>query len=1398
MTQSKALEVNLETSRYDVVIDPKYKVLNDITADYVGLRDTLDTLLKELCHPLKNWQFIINETRRFALHNFHLFIGSGNGPNGANLIADIFLTGASEAKRDSLRADAVDNLLAYLIHIINEAGKKLIDYEDTLNRAFNKLLEFDDDDFFFVVRSFYDSTKIARALLNADAVGINYAPAANLMRRCLDYAYRLWLKQPDPKTWFLGELDNVPGDGAVMADLDAIFKTVSHDALRANLSMLPEKAGERVTSLSIIEKLSQAPSFRRIADEYDRIPRLLMKAGGVLNQGEQWNLLFLLHIMSLNGLASIHERTLREINKSLARLIRAESRRNVQNLIKRTFRILKDSSERFPATTLSLILNMGQAVYQTDENETIDYFINSVMDIRFQTPDIHGVGDDWEIKVNASHVQNIRTWMELIEIKPLWSKKLVSALIVQLSLFGVFIKDTDLFPRDITRLLNADIGPVYNLVKQLCRLFPTYFNEIGAEGKLRDVSTRLDDCVLRKDILVHFLRKQAHVESSPQTVRFTEAVFRFWLTRDKTPLKEFTPSHIFAEIQTDGVYVDGVNLLMSELTDKFGVTLDRFLEVSEEDFKEFVSKLESVCGDTDRERLNLAHSLYLMLYQKYSTDMLGLDSYITGVAPYFSLDVAPVREALSMDDKRGKLIRLLDFLEKLQATILSDEQFEVHEDIYYKRHIAVDIPSMYGSYHEARFDALGLTFRLESLVNTLFQELIDDFDFKLLTRAAFIKIHDYLCLFNRALRLDGVRSRELEHQMDLLAHSLDIRGFSFTQFLDIFRGLSNAVRNLVNDYFNNIYHAQIAAILNRSSLPKLLKKYLPPDGELDEKKLEDRVSEMFMRDRIAASLGLQQLDQFVTRTLKKIFQQDHKLSRERLRRLLNYDPNKAATVLDPVKKDIADLIHLGSKGYNLVRLTEHGLPVPPGFIITTEVFRCRGIIDDYEPARDHFFDLLRLYISGLERRTERRFGSTENPLLLSVRSGSSISQPGMLSTFLDVGINEGVVEGMIARAGDGEWFAWDCYRRYLQSIGMAQGLTRDEFDNLMVEAKEKYGIPLKRQFSGPQMKEMALTYKEFALSCGVRIEEDPFMQLYQAVMGVFDSWTSERAEAYRHIMNISDDWGTAVTVQAMVFGNMTDNAGSGVFFTHNPRWSGDNLMLWGDFAICNQGEDIVSGLVKTFPVSLEQAEIESRSQDFTLETRFPYVYRRIKRTAVKMIHEWGYSPQEMEFTFEGPQDENLFFLQNRDMALREFRTPAGLDLSAADADDYLGRGVGVSGGGMSGRIVFSISEINEWRRKDPAANLILVRGDTVPDDIREIHESDGLLTARGGSTSHAAIVAYRLKKTCVVGCAEMVVQEKSKTCSLENTTLQSGDWISIDGLGGSIYKGRLNVKNDLR
>jgi pyruvate,orthophosphate dikinase len=262
----------------------------------------------------------------------------------------------------------------------------------------------------------------------------------------------------------------------------------------------------------------------------------------------------------------------------------------------------------------------------------------------------------------------------------------------------------------------------------------------------------------------------------------------------------------------------------------------------------------------------------------------------------------------------------------------------------------------------------------------------------------------------------------------------------------------------------------------------------------------------------------------------------------------------------------------------------------------------------------------------------------------------------------------------------------------------------------------------------------------------------------------------------------------------MAYGNLDINSGTGVLFTRNPHDAGDRVMLWGDFAIGAQGEDIVSGLVRTLPISNEQKPFEERTKEISFEDTFPELYNTLLKISKDLIYKERWSAQEIEFTFEGKSSDNLFILQTRDMAITRKESFMAFIPSGKLTSHSLSRGIGVGGGALSGRVVFDLDEIQEFREKDPSTPLILIRSDTVPDDIRHISAADGLLTARGGSTSHASIIANRLGKTCVVGCNNLIVWEQEKRCKINKRTIKVGDFLSIDGRNGSVYFGKHEVK----
>ncbi len=1388
--KSTALEVNLSDTKVDAVIDKKYDVFIQIVLSYVGILNRMKIFLEELSHPYKNWGFIVSEARHLSIHYFYLYKPHPDGDKALSLFVDVFLEAFESETTWEVKTTAADNLMLFLQHLLKESDGDLERFLPVIEKAFKKIESYDDEAFYYFVRSYYQPDKIAKSLL--DKLSDNndiFKPLNRMLVKFYSYSFDYWLGQEDVISW-IGKSIEID---QLYPKRHSILKEVSHkkivswqkllDRIVQTLNKNPRKATLELISLV---------SYQNFASRIWEVPQKIMKCGGDDSKGWHLKLTFLFYIIHIQGLSSIHVQALRDINTTLSHLIGDKDFKNDINIVNQTFELIKEHKGKYPETVLDCIHKIGESVYKTSNIELINHFIDRAVDHGFQFPMIEGTGEDWQIKSNTAHVKNIRLFLDLIGQHPKKSRRLLSALIISLSIGGVFIKDTDLFPRDITKFLNSDVSKVFNLVKQLARLLPAFFNEIGAEGQLRDISTQLDESCHRKDKLIHFLRKQCHVESSSRIVDFIKEVILFWKSGNKKKLVPYLPPSIYQEIKTSGIFIDGPKKILAHLEHQKMILPTDYLIHTEEAINHFIDDVKDV-SDLDRSRVKMIFGFYRLLNQKYRIDNLEIKKYLDSFNSENLPDTKKLVAALDENSLEDKIRHLLSYMKELKDIILSDKIYEANEAIYHKRHFAVDIPSMYGSYNEAKFDALGLTLRIESILNVLFEELVNSIDLQVITKSTFKRIYGILNLFRTALQIDGISSNQLDVQMDFLKFSVDIRTCTFTQYLDIFKGFTRAVGDIVNDHFNNIHSNNLYEIESRLGKDQILKKFLPKGKPKQNLKLDQRVAEIFFMDRIATSIGLQQMDVFLNRIFHTLFQQSEELSQVHLSRLLNYDPKCSAIEVDSSDPISNNIIFLGNKGLNLIKLKRAGIEIPDGFIITTEVFKCREIINNYKPANINFKRYVGKMVSDLEKRSNKWFGDPKRPLLLSVRSGSSISQPGMLDSFLNVGLNEEIVAS-IAKIKKFSWFAWDSYRRFIQGYGMAFGIKRNDFDHIIYSEKKKEGLELKRYFTGEQMKAVALEYKKLLLDSGVELIESPQEQLFLAIDQVFSSWNSKRGRDYRRIMGISDDWGTAVTVQSMVFGNLSRKSGSGVVFSHSPKLPGDTVRLWGDFTIGNQGEDVVSGLVKTLPISEVQRELEDRDSKSSLEESFPNIYSQLKDVVHQLIYDEGWNPQEIEFTFEGENKENLFILQAREMSLRDRKKIVNFDVDPEVLEKaQLGQGIGVSGGAMSGRIVFTLEEIDALRKSEPDTKLILLRNDTVPDDILEIDATDGILTARGGLTSHAAVVTYNLGKTCVVGCENLVCNEHKKECMLNGIKMGTGDYISINGQKGSVYKGAIKI-----
>lgn len=496
------------------------------------------------------------------------------------------------------------------------------------------------------------------------------------------------------------------------------------------------------------------------------------------------------------------------------------------------------------------------------------------------------------------------------------------------------------------------------------------------------------------------------------------------------------------------------------------------------------------------------------------------------------------------------------------------------------------------------------------------------------------------------------------------------------------------------------------------------------------------------------------------------------------------------------KADMKNL--LGGKGANLAEMTNLGLPIPQGFTVTTEA--CTDYYNSGKKITDEIkgqiFDALKI----LEDQQGKKFGDTENPLLVSVRSGARASMPGMMDTILNLGLTDVAVEGFAKKTGNPR-FAYDSYRRFIQMFSdVVMEISKAKFERVLDEIKEKKGVKFDTELTADDLKDVITQFKAlYKAEKGTEFPQEPTEQLIEAVTAVFRSWDNPRAIYYRRMNDIPGDWGTAVNVQAMVFGNMGDTSGTGVAFTRNP--STGEAKIYGEYLINAQGEDVVAGIRTPQPIT-------------KLEEDMPEAFAEFMRIATLLENHYK-DMQDMEFTIE---DKKLFFLQTRngkrtapaalqiacdlvdegkitkEQAIARIEAKSldqllhpGFDVAALKAAKPVGKALPASPGAAAGKVYFTAEDAKKNHEK--GERVVLVRLETSPEDIEGMHAAEGILTVRGGMTSHAAVVARGMGTACVSGCGEIVIDEEAKYFTIAGQTVKEGDYISLDGSTGNIYIG---------
>ncbi|MCX7677990.1 MAG: PEP-utilizing enzyme [Spirochaetes bacterium] len=1427
-----------------------------------GAKLKVEKLIEELRHPNIDWKYVISGLREYLYDYLYDVL-----PYSEHVLPIVFhyiFVGTQRGKASAIRA--ADTFFDRYIFILKNLFGK--DYYDVTERLFSDfavnychlLIQLSRENLFFGYVN--DIVRIVGFLLGekGDARNIRKLLAEFLyLQYCLyvENAITLSSEKIAHATLILADTSN--------ADLIEHLHSVSREFYLRRIALLHATVLKDCNELFSEENpLLDFTHNRRKWEEISRQIADAVSADTLKSDKVVKSLIAFLISTTTKGkdcdLQLFISKIVASLCEHFVKTGKTDLVRNVISLVMPTLLKEIENGGNYQAA-FATIYNIGSTIIKNSDALLIDYFIDFLVRAKFCFPEYSGIAQDWSVIVNSSHLENIRTWLRLIELNPPMMKKLAAALIVNLKLGGVFLKDTDVFQRDISRLLNSDYRDVFYLIISLAAVFPTFYRDIGATGTIRAITEKID-MYHSMDDPIHFLRKQIHVESSSRTVLLMQMMFEFWLTGNLSLLKGLVPTEVYEtlpifleidrlkdnpharelveEVKKNvgvGENVDFWNFLLTvepdrfvreaeiiaqQRGDNFTHALSRIVEyfkrrspaemgkmlrtvvnkaknrfsglavwdilysLTDEEIIEICNAQDDAVSCVNREKfLDFIH-VYRLVYDKYNFSEIRafdrLKSYaqdgIFSPPPFFF-------DALSLNDEIAALDALLLMQEELkEEVLLSPKTFEPLDTIEFKRHIAFGIPSMYGSYKEKKFDTLQVFFHMNIIRARLFEKLLEKFRQAHMKALDFVKIKKLIKLFFKAFTIDGLANQE----MSMVVNLLETPQLKISQLRDIIHTLL-VIHGEISDRFNEMFAFVIRESIKNIGVEKISKNFAAENSRtFDVEVIVDR----FMRGQIMQSPLLQLFDNLLVFVKEKLaeYERDEvclnsfsgrKRSGVTVRLIQSEPPSNAYEVCAPIWE-------VGGKAHGLMFVSRRlGMNVPEGFVISSDFYK-RVKEDNIKNPRFRR-KLLHFIKKYVDEFTKGRFANPANPILLSARSGAVFSMPGVMDTITNIGITEEILD-RLSRVD--AWFAYDCYRRLIQDFGISlYGIDRSVFENLMAIAKSEAGVDLKEKLTGTQMKLLTRKYRYVINDYGYSIPKDPYEQLLYAILAVFQSWESPIARNYRKFINVSDEWGTAVIVQRMVFGNIKPSSITGV--VHSQYVGREKLSLFGEYKTRAQGHDIVSGVARVFPISEEQKKLHAKSAEYpSLETSFPHHYRRLAEAVKRIRDSWG-NDVEIEFTCE---DDELYILQVRGMTKHVFEYDIIDEEPEKLQKDYLGQGLAASGGAVSGRIVFHIDRIDEIRKQYPSDRIILVRPETNPEDVIGLMKSDGILTCVGGMTSHAVLQMRRLEKSGVSDFSVMRIDEKKNQAIVEcragengRRVFKEGDFITIDGTTGNVFAG---------
>jgi pyruvate,orthophosphate dikinase len=1469
-----------------------------------GALKKVEELNEELIQKNKDWKFIVNGLRSYLFDYLYDI-----DPYSKQVLPLIFyyIKEATIRKRKSaIRAcDTFFDRYIYILTKVKKGDIKLIslklEFDNYLNEYLDLILEKSEEEFYF------DSSieKIIGFTQTLDDLDKYHKISIKKLALVLLKQYEIYVKRSiviDKEE--IDEINETLPEKNRNPEIMNLFEKVSHGAYINKINTL-EKFYDN-NPLEFFKKDQSLYNFNENKKNWEKICLFIQNS---INNDEIKNEESILKLLTFI-VKKTNQGTDSEFQNFMSRIFASICAKFIENnqieLFKKVFDLLLpilfdeiQNGQNYMGA-FSRIYDIGKPVIESNNLSLIDYFEDILIKSKFCFPKYSGIDADWSVISNGNHLENIRTWMKLIELNPRVMKKLSASLIVNLKLGGVFLKDTDVFQRDITRLLNSNFGDVFYLITSLAAVFPTFYHNIGATGTIRACTEKIDTNHQMND-LMHFIRKQIHVESSNRTVTLMQYIMEFWLTGKKQPLENMVPLDVYNNL--DHFYrlnnfdlenhvvktfeeikehypslatkrfwdflnnVDGTDLLdiiskqnfdslnkiqrndmikyiseyfqsqnPTEMTKilKYLIKIknidirktkvwDVLYEMPDEDLKKiFENTNHHNISEINIDKFLIFIDLYRMLYDKYNfSEVRAIEKLRYYASQLIFKPPDGFFEILTSESNIEALEILLQVQNSLKTdALLTDSKFEPIDTIEFKRHIAFGIPSMYGSYREKKFDTLKVFFQMNLIKLRLFEKIVENLQIENLEIIDYEKNKIILKLFYMTFQISGLANQE----MNILFNLLETPNLRISQFRDIINQLL-IIHGGISDRFNETYRYVCKEAINNIGLERISNKYV------HHKKREniEIVIDRFLRDQIMQFPLLQLFDNLLLALKSRIELtiKDHealdviclnprtkrlelKLKAEDIKRMLdspqypNNDLNRSESgtffpIYDIIRlprapeerNKLTPIWEVGNKAYGLLFMKDiEDIQVPDGIILShyfAKEFN-KDILEDHNLK----YALIELLKRNVKSFTKNRFGNPDNPQLLSVRSGAVFFMPGVMSTITNVGITKGIIDHY---SKQDEWFAYDCYRRFLQDIATSfYDVKRRVFENIITQVKTDLNVQLKEKMTGEQMKILAERYKEELINRGLFIPEDPYDQLLYSIIAANLSWNGPTAKNYRKFLNLSDHWGTAIIIQNMIFGNKSLKDITGVV---QSNYHGDEkISLFGEYKTRAQGYDIVSGVANVFPISEDQKVVFPKYKKIiSLEKSRPDLYKMIIDAVRNIRHRFGNEIQ-IELTVE---NKTLYLLQVRGLATHTFQKEEIIEKTNILQKAYLGDGLAASGGAVSGRAVFKTDRIDIIRERYKGDKIILIRPETNPEDVVGLQKSDGILTCLGGMTSHAVLQMRRFKKSGISNFSTMKIDENRNLAIVNKGANKSikifeGDYITIDGDSGKVYQGYFNTR----